>query len=223
MQPFFAIMLMPFTTQEMNEKLLKIMLSDYLFLVKRQSTKVGYTKSQIESLEKFIETLENNPMPEPEPEPTSVSDGGRNWPYSILHDDSPLPKEGSDERRQKDAEWREADLEARRRAPKIHRDTATGRKLNNSGVASAIKQGFEGVDGDANLVAKNPYISTSDFGDAWVFGRYLAANEIHNASVDKKRNVWTANGKSYKVDGDEVLPLGKAAVIAATEQGERVE
>ncbi len=54
---------MQFTTQEMNEKLLKIMLSDYLFLVKRQSTKVGYTKSQIESLEKFIETLENNPMP----------------------------------------------------------------------------------------------------------------------------------------------------------------
>jgi hypothetical protein len=56
-------MLMQFTTQEMNEKLLKIMLSDYLFLVKRQSTKVGYTQSQIQDLEEFIETLENNPMP----------------------------------------------------------------------------------------------------------------------------------------------------------------
>lgn len=56
-------MLMPFTTQKMNEKLLKIMLSDYLVLVKRQSTKVGYTQSQIQDLEKFIETLENNSMP----------------------------------------------------------------------------------------------------------------------------------------------------------------
>lgn len=39
------------------------MLSDYLFLIRRQSTKVGYTQSQIQDLEKFIETLENNPMP----------------------------------------------------------------------------------------------------------------------------------------------------------------
>ena len=49
---------MQFTTQKMNKKLLRIMLSDYLFLVKRQSTKGGYTQSQIQDLEEFLETLD---------------------------------------------------------------------------------------------------------------------------------------------------------------------
>ena len=56
----FVKIFMQFTSKKMTNALLKIMLTDYLQMVYRQGTRVGYTQDQIKALEDYLETLDTD-------------------------------------------------------------------------------------------------------------------------------------------------------------------